>query len=359
MYYRIFITILLFLTTGKSYGQNLVNNPSFELVNSVDAKWSGTASKFNRNIKQWNSPSQGSPDLLYIKFLHKIHPKREKISLKNYTPRTGKFMVGLKTYGCQTNTLHCKEYLQNPLKQPLKVGRKYYYEYWVCPASTSVKVNSFGIGLSTKRVNQISSIGILELNTVFYNEERIDGDSTKWFKVSGIFESDSSYTHFIIGNFRPDESIDFKEEVDGIDYGYYLIDDVVLKPKDIPKEKPFKIREPIILRDILFETNKAIIQGINNPTLDDLAKYLQVNSKTCVRIEGHTDAMGSESYNLTLSERRANAVKNYLVQKGISSNRFNTFGMGSTKPLVKNDSERNRKINRRVEVIIEESMDCN
>ena len=268
-------------------------------------------------------------------------------------------MVGLKVYGCLTNVLHCKEYLQNTLKHPLKVGKKYYYEYWVCPASTSVKVSSFGIGLSATSVNQLSSIGVLELNTVFSNKERIDGDGTKWFKVSGVFKADSSYTHLIIGNFEADESIDFKAEINGIDYGYYLIDDVLLRPKDLQEEKPFKISKPIILRDILFETNKTIIQGTNNPTLDNLATYLNLNQKTCVRIEGHTDAVGAESYNLILSEKRANAVKNYLTQKGISSNRLNAFGMGSTKPLVKNDSEKNRTINRRVEITIGEIMDCN
>jgi len=352
------IFMLFFLNVTCLRGQNLVNNPSFELVNEVDARWSGTASKFNRKIKQWNSPTQGSPDLFYTKFLRKMYPPRAKIRLKNYSPRTGKFMVGIKTYGCQTRTLHCKEYIQNGLKQPLEPGKQYYYEYWVCPISTSVKVNSFGIGLSTSRVKQFSIFSYMELNSVYTNEELIEGDSAKWFKVSGVFKADSLYKYLIIGNFGKDESIDFKMEEEGLDYGYYLVDDVLLKPKDAPVSQPFKISEPVVLKNILFEFNKAVLQGESHLTLDELADYLKNNPTFCLRIEGHTDSVGSESENVKLSEKRAIAVGAYLQQSGVSPNRISAFGMGSKYPVVSNDSEENRSINRRVEITLEENVRC-
>jgi len=78
------------------------------MVNEADARWSGTAYKFNIKIKQWNSPTQGSSNLLYTRFLSKMQPHRQKVRFKNYQPQTGKFMMGIKTYGCQTRTLHCK-----------------------------------------------------------------------------------------------------------------------------------------------------------------------------------------------------------------------------------------------------------
>jgi outer membrane protein OmpA-like peptidoglycan-associated protein len=69
-------------------------------------------------------------------------------------------------------------------------------------------------------------------------------------------------------------------------------------------------------------------------------------------IEGYTDSMGSDEYNRDLSQRRADSVKNYLVSRGISSDRLNTSGRGENSPVADNDSAAGRQQNRRVEVII-------
>lgn len=69
-----------------------------------------------------------------------------------------------------------------------------------------------------------------------------------------------------------------------------------------------------------------------------------------VQIDGHTDAIGSPGYNVALSERRANAVKQYLVRKGVDANRIETQGFGLTKPIATNDTEEGRALNRRAEV---------
>ena len=104
--------IFLLLISQTAVGQNLVLNPSFEDIIENTPRWSGNALSFNKRIKHWDSPTQGSPDILFVNSLDKMHPKRPKVDLSKYTPRTGRFMIGIKTYGCQTNTLHCKEYVQ-------------------------------------------------------------------------------------------------------------------------------------------------------------------------------------------------------------------------------------------------------
>lgn len=86
--------------------------------------------------------------------------------------------------------------------------------------------------------------------------------------------------------------------------------------------------------------------------LDKLAQVLVNNPDTNINIYGYTDSKGSDSYNLSLSERRANAVKSYLVSKGISSSRIFAMGRGENDPVASNDTEAGRAENRRVEFAI-------
>jgi outer membrane protein OmpA-like peptidoglycan-associated protein len=69
-------------------------------------------------------------------------------------------------------------------------------------------------------------------------------------------------------------------------------------------------------------------------------------------VEGHTDSTGSDTYNQQLSERRANSVKNMLVQRGVQDYRINTIGYGMSRPLVSNATPEGRQMNRRVEIRI-------
>lgn len=102
--------------------------------------------------------------------------------------------------------------------------------------------------------------------------------------------------------------------------------------------------------NILFETGQAIIQKQSYPLLDDVAKVLKDNPDVGpVLIEGHTDNRGSRPYNLDLSDRRAAAVANYLVSKGIAKKRLRTAGFGFDKPVATNDTPLGRAKNRRTE----------
>lgn len=86
--------------------------------------------------------------------------------------------------------------------------------------------------------------------------------------------------------------------------------------------------------------------------LDKLAEVLKNNPDTNINIYGHTDSKGSDEYNLSLSHRRAAAVKSYLVSKGIASSRMLTMGVGEKEPIASNDTEAGRAQNRRVEFAI-------
>jgi outer membrane protein OmpA-like peptidoglycan-associated protein len=104
--------------------------------------------------------------------------------------------------------------------------------------------------------------------------------------------------------------------------------------------------------DILFEVNSSILEGGARYTLDEVGAVLMEYPKTAVVVQGHTDSTGSESYNQTLSERRAGAVMNYLIGRGIDSARMTAIGYGESQPVASNDSANGRQLNRRVNILL-------
>lgn len=103
---------------------------------------------------------------------------------------------------------------------------------------------------------------------------------------------------------------------------------------------------------IYFATDKFNLNEKSRETLDKLANILKEYPKTDVLVEGHTDSVGSESYNLTLSKNRAQAVTSYLSDKGISKDRLATNWYGESQPKYDNSTAEGRAKNRRVEVAI-------
>jgi OOP family OmpA-OmpF porin len=120
----------------------------------------------------------------------------------------------------------------------------------------------------------------------------------------------------------------------------------VPKPVAVPP-KPKKI---IVLQGPNFAFNSAELTSETRGILDEQVAILEKESDIKVKIEGHTDNIGPEEYNQGLSERRAKAVEQYLISKGISADRLETMGYGQSNPVAPNDTEEGRAINRRVEL---------
>jgi outer membrane protein OmpA-like peptidoglycan-associated protein len=105
-----------------------------------------------------------------------------------------------------------------------------------------------------------------------------------------------------------------------------------------------------ILRNIYFDFDKATFKTESYTELNKLEAMLSQNQNIVMEIAGHTDAVGTKEYNQYLSLKRAQAVKEYLTKKGISTRRIKAVGYGKSKPLASNDDERGgRELNRRVE----------
>lgn len=113
---------------------------------------------------------------------------------------------------------------------------------------------------------------------------------------------------------------------------------------------PLVVGESIILRNIYFDVNAATLTAESYDELDLLEEMMEVNPTLVIEIAGHTDDMGNHDFNMDLSQRRASAVKKYLLDKNIPDSRIRAVGYGETRPLASNDDEEEgRMLNRRVE----------
>lgn len=117
-------------------------------------------------------------------------------------------------------------------------------------------------------------------------------------------------------------------------------------------ERTVRVTKEINLyaKTILFDVNKSVVKTQAEFILDNIAKIMNENDDFNFIIEGHTDNTGVAEHNLQLSQERADAIKAYLIRKGVKAKRLEAKGYGQTRPIESNDTERGREINRRVEI---------
>ncbi len=108
----------------------------------------------------------------------------------------------------------------------------------------------------------------------------------------------------------------------------------------------------LTLSDVLFESGKSTLLPGSMRTIDKLTDFLKAYPNRNVLIEGHTDNVGSEEYNIELSLKRANSVADALIERGIDKNRILTQGLGEAYPVATNKTKEGRQKNRRVEIIV-------
>jgi outer membrane protein OmpA-like peptidoglycan-associated protein len=129
-----------------------------------------------------------------------------------------------------------------------------------------------------------------------------------------------------------------------------------LKPKPEPKPAEVKPGAKVVDRFILtinFAFNKSTITKSDADQLRKALEFIKKYPGAKIKLEGYTDSIGGEKYNLRLSEKRAEATKEYLVKEGhIEDSRLSTVGYGKSKPIASNKTKSGRAQNRRVEIVI-------
>lgn len=144
-------------------------------------------------------------------------------------------------------------------------------------------------------------------------------------------------------------------EINATGYLYYLdIIDLKGVNPDEPVERDFYLKRievgtKVVLENIYFETGKSILTVDSYDALDQVVRFLENNASVRLEISGHTDNTGSLSVNKRLSEARAKAVVDYVVERGISDRRLEYRGYADSQPVASNDTSEGREMNRRVE----------
>jgi len=338
--------------------QNLVLNPSFEDFYDCPRD----ISLFHRNVKHWTIPNNGTTDY--------FNACSKKMGFKNFNgnqiARTGHGYAGIYTYFKKDY----REYIQGTLKSTLERGKKYQVKFYISLAENSrFALKEFGMMMTSEKYNASKSkininakhfanrIPNLKFRPTF-SKEFYDNDKT-WMEVSFMYTADGFENYFAIGNFNSNsDTKKSKARSTGYEsFSYYYIDDVSIEPieKDAVKETiqtvvapTIKTNEVYTFKNVLFDFDKANLLEVSKKELNQLYVHLTNNSKLYVEIYGHTDSIGLETRNQELSEQRAKAVADYLVDKGLNATRIKSFGFGSTQPISTNETEDGRQQNRRV-----------
>ncbi|MDY7117257.1 OmpA family protein [Halomonas sp. SSL-5] len=123
-------------------------------------------------------------------------------------------------------------------------------------------------------------------------------------------------------------------------------------PMPEPEPEPEPVFEPVTLSsDVTFAFDSAELRPGAASELNEVASTLNNNPEVRVTIAGHTDAVGSNEYNLNLSQERADSVASYLMSQGVAGNRMRTVGYGEERPVATNETDAGRAMNRRVEIM--------
>jgi outer membrane protein OmpA-like peptidoglycan-associated protein len=358
----ILVVILLFVNLLSA--QNLVKNAGFE--SSKKGPW--TYGDFHNNVLFWNSPSLGTPDL--------FSTDSKKMNTVNYRgtqkPKNGSMYAGIYTYTIKEKSDY-REYIQNELKQTLKKKHIYKIEFYLSLAETSTHISKdIQLVFSSKIIGTTVKASALftepttpkklthgciklkeegQTQTVLLPFPEQTLLSYDWIKVELEYEALGFESLFTIGNFKTNENTTVKplKRVDVNPFTYFYLDDFSITEIGVVPENIFQPEKTYTFKNVLFDFDKAVLLEPSIEELDKLAFHLKTNNNLNIEIYGHTDNDGLDSRNKELSLQRAKAVADYLIYKGLEKSKIKWFGFGADQPVVENNTEENRAINRRVD----------
>ncbi len=346
--------------------QNLIENPSFELHADCPER----LGLFDTNVSSWSCPTSGTTD--YFNACSTLMGTPE--NFKGRQPAdfgdgyTGMYVFAPEDY---------REYVQVPLKEPLEKGKKYQVSFYVSLAEKSDSaIKEFGVLFSNFE---------LKINTQKYLSKRLRyrqegyrytyleigytnfySDTKDWILVSTQFQAKGGERFMVLGNFKENSRTRlFKTKKKANQGAYYYLDMVSLTAAkksteamelvaitDGKETKNIELDRSYVFKNVLFEFDRSLLLESSRIELQKVYALLKSNANLQIAINGHTDNIGTQTYNKTLSAKRAKAVAIYLQELGVSKDRIAWEGYGGTQPITSNETEDGRRQNRRVEFVI-------
>ncbi|MBS1680172.1 MAG: OmpA family protein [Bacteroidetes bacterium] len=349
------VALTFFVSMQVAFAQNLVPNPSFEQYIKCPVSFSTDPLYFGPN--QWNSPSKGTPDYFNKCSFSEMHVPDNWAGISH--AHSGAGYAGI--YAWNEKKKDYREYIQCKLTEPMKAGVSYDIKFFYRLSLFSVyAIDRIAVALSTTEVKADHDI-VLKLKPIFTEIKSLDRITNAWMSLSTNMVATGGEQYLIIGNFSSNDSTESMkiETRDGKSLmlgtsAYYYIDDVSVfsnepPPPETEEIQAPKLNETYILKNIHFEHDSYELLSSSYTELDILISVLKKNPKWKVQLSGHTDDVGSDEYNLALSENRVKSVGDYLIKNGVSKERIHTQGFGKQKPIKTGNDEATRALNRRVE----------
>jgi len=346
---KVYFTLLLyFFALNNIIGQNLVPNGSFQDVFGCP---DGGGQIFK--AKTWKLPTIGTPDVYHMCYRKTDAASVPKNRYGFQKPRTGHSYAGLFMLGTGYESDY-REYLHCFLTEPLEAGRKYEVEMHVALGENISRyaIDFFEIYFSKEQVYVDTKEAIDDVPTFKLRKEGGGFlDSKEWTVLRRVYKAKGGEKFITIGNFRRLPATK-KKLVNANQLGencYYYVEDILIEPVFVEE---VKVGETIALENVYFEYDEADLLTESFVELDKLVKFLENHPTVEIEIAGHTDSLGSDEYNLKLSQMRTKSVAEYIYSEGISMGRVQYKGYGESKPKAPNATEEGRAMNRRVEFVI-------
>lgn len=333
-----FLICLFLILANSTLGQNLVKNGDFELIDRIP---------------------DGDCQLYLAKGWYSIH-----YPVQLY--HTGVDPVDFNDNYCREENLpsgnacaliYASEYgtFQTKLSQPLEVNKEYRVSFHIKLSGTSHCALTPVFGMLTQYSSYDSIVRFVHYeDQVSINDYKLLLVGEKWHQISGTYLAKGNEKYLSIGYFNTlgksfCKSVYFFDDISvcGIDNEIITIQDEPLKDSVL-----FKKGAIITMDHVSFNINKSTLLPHAFVILDSLSNFLVEKENLNIRIDGYTDNLGDKDWNNKLSLKRAKAVYNYLLRKGVNKNRMKYFGLGSLNPTNNNTNEIDRQNNRRVEIII-------
>jgi len=360
-----FIAPFILTIAQHCAAQNLVLNGSFENKSYCP----GTYNQQSLNtIAGWWQATDGTPDY--------FHACSDQAGVPNNVfgqqpASEGVAYAGLVTYSAGGKRNY-REYLQTKLTRPLNAGEMVCIEMYVSSADLcNFVTDGIGVLLTEKKVESNLQTELAHKPTMGNPRFNMLDESAQWQLISDIYTAAGGEEYVTIGNFKADKDLKvLRRTQQSGDKGfgkwsYVYIDDVKVRPvqrkqecsceneylASIAVDPPLELSEyrKIKLDAVLFDFDSDVLTDDAIQQLEDVYGLLRKNRAMYLEISGHTDEVGPDGYNLSLSKRRAQQVIDHLTTKGIDASRLQLTFFGKQQPVADNETDEGRHQNRRVE----------